>query len=69
MCSAGTPGEIVDKLNKEMNAGLADPALHAKLLAVGIEPKAMTQAEFAKFVGDEIQKWSKVITFADIKAE
>jgi tripartite-type tricarboxylate transporter receptor subunit TctC len=66
---AGTPGEIVDKLNKEMNAGLADPALHAKLLAVGIEPKAMTQAEFAKFVGDEIQKWSKVITFADIKAE
>ena len=52
-----------------MNAGLADPALHAKLLAVGIEPKAMTQAEFAKFVGDEIQKWSKVITFADIKAE
>jgi tripartite-type tricarboxylate transporter receptor subunit TctC len=66
---AGTPGEIVDKLNKEMNAGLADPALHAKLLAVGIEPKAMTQAEFAKFVGDEIQKWSKVINFADIKAE
>jgi tripartite-type tricarboxylate transporter receptor subunit TctC len=66
---AGTPGEIVDKLNKEINAGLADPALHAKLLAVGIEPKAMTQAEFAKFVGDEIQKWSKVINFADIKAE
>jgi tripartite-type tricarboxylate transporter receptor subunit TctC len=64
-----TPSEIVDKLNKEINAGLADPALHAKLLAVGIEPKAMTQAEFAKFVGDEIQKWSKVITFADIKAE
>src|SRR5580692_5288095 len=64
-----TPAEIVDKLNKEINAGLADPALHAKLLAVGIEPKAMTQAEFAKFVGDEIQKWSKVITFADIKAE
>jgi tripartite-type tricarboxylate transporter receptor subunit TctC len=66
---AGTPGEIVDRLNKEMNAGLADPALHAKLLAVGIEPKAMTQAEFAKFVGDEIQKWSKVVNFADIKAE
>jgi tripartite-type tricarboxylate transporter receptor subunit TctC len=64
-----TPGEIVDKLNKEINAGLADPALHAKLLAVGIEPKAMTRAEFAKFVGDEIQKWSKVVNFANIKAE
>jgi tripartite-type tricarboxylate transporter receptor subunit TctC len=64
-----TPGEIVDKLNKEINAGLADPALHAKLLAVGLEPKAMTQAEFAKFVGDEIQKWSKVVNFANIKAE
>ena len=66
---AGTPDEIVDKLNKEINAGLADPALHAKLVAVGIYPKPMTRAEFAKFIADEIQKWSKVVSFANIKAE
>ena len=66
---AGTPAEMIAKLNKEMNAGLADPALKAKLLAVGIEPKPMTPDEFGKFTADEIDKWAKVVKFADIKAD
>jgi tripartite-type tricarboxylate transporter receptor subunit TctC len=66
---AGTPADIIDKLNKEMNAGLADPALKAKLLAIGVVPNPMTPAEFGKFTADEIDKWAKVVKFANIKAE
>src|SRR6185312_3880508 len=61
---AGTPAEIIAKLNKEMNAGLADPAVKAKLIAIGVEPKPMTPAEFGKFTADEIEKWAKVLKFA-----
>jgi tripartite-type tricarboxylate transporter receptor subunit TctC len=66
---AGTPAEIIDTLNKQMNAGLADPSLKAKLIAIGVAPKPMTPAEFGKFITAEIDKWAKVVTFADIKAE
>jgi tripartite-type tricarboxylate transporter receptor subunit TctC len=66
---AGTPAEIIDKLNKEMNAGLADPTVKGKLLAIGVEPKPMTPAEFGKFTAEEIDKWAKVVKFANIKAE
>jgi tripartite-type tricarboxylate transporter receptor subunit TctC len=66
---AGTPAEIIAKLNKEMNAGLADPGLKAKLLAIGVEPKPMTPDEFGRFTADEIDKWAKVVKFANIKAE
>jgi tripartite-type tricarboxylate transporter receptor subunit TctC len=65
----GTPADIIDKLNKEMNAGLADPGLKSKFLAVGVVPNPMTPAQFGKFITDEIDKWAKVIKFADIKAE
>jgi tripartite-type tricarboxylate transporter receptor subunit TctC len=65
----GTPAEIIDKLNKEMNAGLADPAIKAKLLSIGIVPSPMTPAEFGKFTADEIDKWAKVVKFANIKAD
>jgi tripartite-type tricarboxylate transporter receptor subunit TctC len=66
---AGTPAEIIDKLNKEMNAGLADPGVNAKLLAIGVVPKPMTPGEFGKFIDAEIDKWAKVVKFANIKAE
>jgi len=66
---AGTPGDIIDTLNKEMNVGLADPALKAKLLAIGVVPKPMTPGEFSKFIANEIDKWAKVVKFANIKAE
>ena len=66
---AGTPAEIIDKLNQQMNAGLADPGVKAKLLAIGVVPKSMTPAEFRQFIAGEIDKWAKVVKFADVKAE
>jgi tripartite-type tricarboxylate transporter receptor subunit TctC len=65
----GTPAEILDKLNKEMNAGLADPAVRGKLIAIGVVPNQMTPDEFRKFTADEIDKWAKVVKFANIKAD
>jgi tripartite-type tricarboxylate transporter receptor subunit TctC len=64
-----TPAEIVEKLNKAINAALANPKLKARLAELGAEPISMTPAEFAKFVVDETEKWGKVVKFAGIKAE
>jgi tripartite-type tricarboxylate transporter receptor subunit TctC len=64
-----TPAEIVDKLNKEINAGLADPKIRARLAELGSAPMPMTPAEFGKLVADEIEKWGKVIRAANIKAD
>jgi tripartite-type tricarboxylate transporter receptor subunit TctC len=66
---AGTPPDIVSKLNEAINAGLADPLLKARLGALGSEPMAMTSAEFGKFLVDETEKWAKVIRVAGIRAE
>ena len=63
-----TPSEIVNKLNKEINAGLADPTMKARLAYLGAVPMPMTPAEFGKFMADETEKWGKVIRAADIKA-
>jgi tripartite-type tricarboxylate transporter receptor subunit TctC len=62
-----TPAEIVAKVNHEVNAVLADPAIKAKLANLGAEPMPMTPAEFAKFIGEQVDKWSKVVKFAGIK--
>jgi tripartite-type tricarboxylate transporter receptor subunit TctC len=64
-----TPAEIIDKLNKETNAGLADPALKARLMDLGGIPMPMSPPEFGKFIADETEKWAKVIKFANIKPE
>ena len=64
----GTPTVVVDKLNAEISAGVADPTLKARLVALGVEPIARTPAEFGKFIADEIEKWTKVIKFAGIQA-
>ena len=64
---SGTPAEIIAKVNTAMNAGLADANLKARLLTIGVAPKAMTTAEFGTFIGDEVAKWAKVIKFAGIK--
>src|SRR5262245_9846612 len=64
-----TPAEIVDKLNKEINAALADPKIKARLADLGGMPFSMTPAEFGKFIADETDKWGKVIRTANIKAE
>jgi tripartite-type tricarboxylate transporter receptor subunit TctC len=64
-----TPAEIIDRLNKEINAGLADPKLKAKLAEQGAVPIAMTPVEFGKFIAGETEKWAKVVKFARIRAE
>ena len=64
-----TPAEIVDKLNKEINAGLADPNIKSRLAYVGGTVLALSPADFGKFIADEIDKWRKVVKFAGIRAE
>ena len=65
----GTPAAIIDKLSTEIIAGVADPNLKARLLAVGVEPTPMAPGAFGKFIADETEKWGKVIKFANIKVE
>jgi tripartite-type tricarboxylate transporter receptor subunit TctC len=65
----GTPSEIVDKLNHEVNAILAEPEVKTKLAALGATLLPGTPADFGKLVADETEKWRKVIRFAGIKAE
>ena len=64
-----TPVEIVDKLNKEINAGLVDPRLKARLADLGGIALAGSPADFGKLIADETEKWGKVIRAANIKAE
>jgi tripartite-type tricarboxylate transporter receptor subunit TctC len=64
-----TPTDIVEKLNKEINAVLADPKLKARFAEIGAEPMMVTPAEFEKFVVDETEKWANVIRAANIKVQ
>jgi tripartite-type tricarboxylate transporter receptor subunit TctC len=64
-----TPAEIIDKLNREFNAGLADPKIKPRLAELGGVPMPMTPAEFGKFIAEETEKWAKVIKSTGIKAE
>jgi tripartite-type tricarboxylate transporter receptor subunit TctC len=66
---AGTPADVIDKLNKEINAGLADAKIKARLADVAGVPMPMTPAEFGKFIADETEKWGKVIRATHIKVE
>jgi tripartite-type tricarboxylate transporter receptor subunit TctC len=64
-----TPTEIVDKLNKEINAGLADPKMKARLAELGATTLPGSPADFGKLIADETEKWAKVIRAANIKPE
>ena len=64
-----TPAEIVDKLNKEINAGLADPKIKARLADLGATVLAGSPADFGKLIAEETEKWGKVMKFAGIKPE
>ena len=64
-----TPAEIVDKLNKEINAGLADPKMKARLADLGGTALPGSPADFGKLIADETEKWGKVIRAVNIKAE
>jgi tripartite-type tricarboxylate transporter receptor subunit TctC len=65
----GTPAEIVERLNRDINAGLADPRLKARLADLGGVPMPMNPAEFGTLVAAETEKWGKVIRTANIKPE
>ena len=64
-----TPAEIVDKLNQEINAALADPKMKARLADLGYMVLPGSPADFGKLIAEETQKWGKVIRAANIKAD
>ena len=63
-----TPAEIIDMLNKEISAALADPKMKARLADLGFTPLVLSRADFGKLIAEETEKWAKVIKFAGIKA-
>src|SRR5262245_59357159 len=64
-----TPVKIIEKLNQEINAALADPTMKTRLTDLGCAVFAGSPADFGKFIADETEKWAKVVRFAGIKAE
>jgi len=64
-----TPTAIVDKLNTQINAALADPSLRSRYAALGSEPDPLSAAEFGKLIVAETEKWGNVIRFAGIESE
>jgi tripartite-type tricarboxylate transporter receptor subunit TctC len=70
MCAPGkTSADIITKLNKEINAGIADPAMKARLAALGGEPLPGSPAEFGKLIAEETEKWAKVVKAAALKPD
>jgi tripartite-type tricarboxylate transporter receptor subunit TctC len=64
-----TPTAIINKLNNEINAIVAEPDTRARLVGLGVRPLSMTPAEFGKLIADDTEKWGKVIRAAGIKVE
>jgi tripartite-type tricarboxylate transporter receptor subunit TctC len=65
----GTSTKIIEKLNKEIDAVVAEPNVKARLVGLGLQPMSLTPAEFGKFIADQTDKWAKVIRAANIKRE
>jgi tripartite-type tricarboxylate transporter receptor subunit TctC len=65
----GTPAGVIDKLNKEIDAGLADPEMMARFADLGDVPMPMSPAAFGTLIAEETEKWGKVVKFAGIKPE
>jgi tripartite-type tricarboxylate transporter receptor subunit TctC len=65
----GTPDEVIGKLHAAVTAGVGDATVRSRLTTLGVEPKAMSTAEFGKFIADETAKWAKVVRDANIKPE
>jgi tripartite-type tricarboxylate transporter receptor subunit TctC len=66
---AKTPVEIVEELNKAINAVLLDPTTKAQFASLGAKPMLMTPAEFGTYITSEIEKWGKVVKAARIKVD
>ena len=64
-----TSSDVVDRLNKEINAALADPKIKARLADLGGTMMPGSPAQFGKFIADEAEKWGKVVKAANMKAE
>ena len=64
-----TPAEIIDKLNQEINAGLADPRIRARIADLGNTPLALSPTDYGKLIAEETEKWAKVVKFAGIKPD
>ena len=66
-----TPAEIIDRLNKAINAGLVDPKIKARLADLGgdVLALALSPADFGKFIAADTEKWAKVVKFTGIKAD
>ena len=62
----GTPAEIIDSLNKNINTIIADPAMKARFVELGAEPEPMAPSQFGALIANAAEKWAKVITFASI---
>jgi tripartite-type tricarboxylate transporter receptor subunit TctC len=65
----GTPAEIVERINREVNATLADPMVKARMAELGSEIFTGSSSDFAKLIAEEIEKWGQVIRAANIKPE
>ena len=65
----GTPAEIIARLNREINAGLADPAVRARLADVATTPMFFTPDEFGAYMASEVEKWGKVVRLSGIRPE
>jgi tripartite-type tricarboxylate transporter receptor subunit TctC len=65
----GTPAEIIDKLNKEINLGLADPKLKARFADLGATVFPSSPSDFNKFMTEDTKKWAEVIKFSGAKSE
>ena len=64
-----TPAEVIDKLNREINAIAADSIIKARLASLGVDPMSMTSGEFGRLIAEETEKWGKVIRDANINAD
>ena len=64
-----TPADIIDKLNKEFNAVLADPKMKARLADLGVTPVGGSAADFRKLIVEDTEKWGKVVTFSGAKVD
>jgi tripartite-type tricarboxylate transporter receptor subunit TctC len=68
-CAENTPVEILDRLSKEISAGLTDPTTKAQFADLGSTPFPGSPPGFKQFIAKETENWSKVVKFAGIKAD